>query len=522
MGVHATWAPGKYVNKWLSPNWGNFEYSCATSQAPVHTALSYDDRNRLTMAWSDALNPVQMRLGLVEETGCLDCEVRLNMEYPVTHYEADLWVDTKDHPFPRALDQVRRWWEGYEGYAPAPVPDAARRPMYSSWYSFHQSLDVEGVLAECRAFADMGCEAVILDHGWQSKDTSRGFSYCGDWEVYPGKIPDMKKFVADIHATGMKCLLWYAVPFVGVHSKAYERFKDKLLQHYGEGEDIHYVVDPRYPDVREFLINTYCQAVRDWDLDGFKLDFVDAFRQDDKITDEMDFVSVAEAANRLLKDVLASLRAIKPDILIEFRQTYIGPLMRTYGNMFRSGDCPHDSLQNQLNTLTIRLTSGESAVHSDMVMWHYDETPELAAFQLNRVFFSVPQISVRDHLLSDGQRRMIRRYLSLWNKYRDTLLDGELTYRGHCHNYLSATATSEDTSFTVVYAGELAPVGELSGETVVINATMEERVLLDGKGRGLCRVYDCCGDLVHEEALVLDGICPVAVPVNGSIVIEKE
>ncbi len=37
------------------------------------------------------------------------------------------------------------------------------------------------------------------------------------------------------------------------------------------------MLDPRYPEVREFLIGIYEKALLDWDLDGFKLDFVDEF-----------------------------------------------------------------------------------------------------------------------------------------------------------------------------------------------------------------------------------------------------
>ena len=37
---------------------------------------------------------------------------------------------------------------------------------------------------------------------------------------------------------------------------------------------------------------------------------------------------------------MTRLTKIKTDVLIEFRQSYIGPLMRKYGNLFRAGDCP--------------------------------------------------------------------------------------------------------------------------------------------------------------------------------------
>src|SRR5437762_8760262 len=85
----------------------------------------------------------------------------------------------------------------------------------------------------------------------------------------------MRAHVAKVHQLGMKYILWYSVPFVGKHSKAWSNFAGKTLEvidRLGAG-----VLDPRFPEVREYIIATYERALRDWDLDGFKLDFVDSF-----------------------------------------------------------------------------------------------------------------------------------------------------------------------------------------------------------------------------------------------------
>ena len=71
--------------------------------------------------------------------------------------------------------------------------------------------------------------AIIVDDGWQCGDNSGGYGYTGDWEVYPGKIPDMKAHVAKVHEAGLKYILWYSVPFAGYHSKVFKRFEDMLL-----------------------------------------------------------------------------------------------------------------------------------------------------------------------------------------------------------------------------------------------------------------------------------------------------
>lgn len=79
-------------------------------------------------------------------------------------------------------------------------------------------------------------------------------------------------------------------------------------------------VGPRYPEVREFLKNTYLTALKEWDLDGFKLDFIDWFSVRGRAEQKpgMDFLCVQDALDFMMKDILATLRSVKPDILIEF------------------------------------------------------------------------------------------------------------------------------------------------------------------------------------------------------------
>ena len=56
--------------------------------------------------------------------------------------------------------------------------------------------------------------------------------------------------------------------------------------------------------------------------------------------DGRDITDLEVAIDVLMKEILRRVRRARPDVLIEFRQSYTGPLMRTYGNLFRAGDCP--------------------------------------------------------------------------------------------------------------------------------------------------------------------------------------
>ena len=524
IGVHATWSPCNYKNKEIGPEWSGFERSCAMSSAPIYVDVSYDDMNRQTIACADCKNTVEMHTGVIEETGCLDCVVKIFVDYTVSHYETVIRIDKRNIPFHIAIDDVRKWWETFDGYTPAIVPSAAYDPVYSTWYSFHQQINVDEIVAECIYFSKLGCKTIIVDDGWQTDNNERGYDYCGDWCPTQSKIQDMKSFVDAVHETGMKFMLWYSVPYVGACSKVYDKFKDKMLCRREEDDGQTYVVDPRYPEIREYLIGLYKKAVVEWGLDGFKLDFVDSFKQSDVFKEGMDYISVYDAVDRLLKDVISTLQAIKPDILIEFRQSYMGPLMRTFGNMIRSFDCPADSWANGVNTLALRLTSGDTAVHSDMVMWNYKECAEMAAFQLYRTLFSVPQISVRANLMDEKQAEMVIRYLQLWGTYRDVLLFGEMMYKGYVNNYLYVSAKKDKTQVGAVYSGRIAYIDMPTDEIVLFNTSLDDNVIIDAKNAGEynCYIFDCCGNEISKQKLNLNKLSVVYnVPINGAIILNK-
>ncbi|QJD86820.1 glycoside hydrolase family 36 protein [Cohnella herbarum] len=538
------WHPGSGRNRGLSADWATGFKTRATYNAPVGCLFNNTGRNRLTFAFSDALNPLILKAGVNEETAVFHCEVTLFGEQaaPIDNYEAVLTVDTRDIPYYEALGAVERWWSEMPGYKPASVPEVARVPMYSTWYSFHQRLNPDEIEEQCRLALALGCGAVIVDDGWQTSDNNRGYAYCGDWKVSEDKIPAMKAHVARVHELGMSYLLWYSVPFVGKESRAWRALQDKMLyvnEELGAG-----IVDPRYPQVREYLIRTYENAVTEWDLDGLKLDFVDTFRLPERSGNaggagseggsgagsgaeahpEMDYVSVPEAVDRLLSDIMLRLQAVKPDIMIEFRQSYTGPLMRKYGNIFRATDCPSDSLTNRVRTLDLRLVSGDTAIHSDMVMWHPEEPVESAALQIVNVLFSVPQISVMIDRLPAEHREMLAFWLRFWQEHREVLLDGKLEPAHPEMLYPLVKASSDKYVLYASYSREVVSLEAGRRSTILVNGTLYDRIAIEVRtdmGKSRLRIRNCKGELIDERTLELgEGLHSIAVPPAGLVTID--
>ena len=453
--AHSVWSPKTLGMRNLGPEWNKkTTASCLASGMPLHGVLSAGGRNRLTVAVSDVKTPITIGTGIREESANIICKVTFFTQCTsaVKDYTATVRIDLRDIPFYDTIPQAVSWWEEEWGWKCEPAPDAASLPVNSLWYSFHQNLHTQDILRECRLSKPLGMETVILDDGWQTDDNNRGYAYCGDWELATAKIPDMRYLADEIHKLGMKLVLWYSVPYVGVHSKAFKRFEGKYL--YFDARRGTASLDPRYACVREYLAQQYETAVRDWDLDGLKLDFISAFR----LTEESlapdparDLDSLEDAVERLLQDIFDRLRRIKPHILIEFRQPYVGPAMRRYGNMLRAGDCPNDWLCNKNAILDLRLTSGKTPVHSDMLMWHPEEPAGNAALQIAAVLFSVPQISVLLEKISPDQKKMLAYYLGFWTRNRRLLLEGKLRLEGPQGFYTQASAQLEGQAVTVLY-----------------------------------------------------------------------
>ena len=521
--IYSTWSPSVRYERFLGASWRKrVTESRLASWMPLHTLLSADGQNRFAIAVSDAKTPISIGTGVHEHNACFSCELTFFTVKvaPLTEYSAVLRIDTRDIPYYDAIYEAVEWWEKDCGYTPAYVPEHAKLPMNSLWYSYHQQLDVDEIVAECALSKPLGMDTVIIDDGWQTDDNSRGYQFCGDWEVTPKKIPDMKQFIDRIHATGMKVMLWYSVPFVGKSTKAYARFSDMLLDETGNNKTF-WAFDPRYKEVREYLIGVYSDALRNWGLDGLKLDFIDSFALKGKSLEydaRRDYQSLEDAIDRLMTDVTNALREIDPEVLIEFRQSYVGPAIRKYGNMLRVADCPNDAICNRQDIVTLRLTSGKTAVHSDMLMWHRDDSVESAALQFAEVLYSVPQVSVKLATLPEDHKKMLKYYLSFWRENRDVLMEGKILAANPESACSIVCAEKDGKSVFTCYTDTVVDCRAYS-EIVAVNCSRSKTLILKGAMGKSYKVVNCMGETLATGKLDA-ALCEVGVPLAAMVFVK--
>lgn len=524
-GICARWGSGLGMNRNLPPSWACQTRSQLASNSPEMTLYDNQGINHMTFAFSDALRDLDLGAGIKEEDSHVICYLHgfITPEAPRKSYSAVLRIDERALFYADSVRDAFHWLE--EFYPPTKAPEQAFQPIYSSWYSYHKAaLNASCIEKQAGLAKELGLDTVIVDDGWQTDRYDGGaYAYCGDWQPVASRFPDMKTHVQKVHEAGLNYVLWYSVPFVGTNSEAFQRFHGKFL--YCRENLGAWVLDPRFPEVREYLIGLYETAMKEWKLDGFKLDFIDSFPcfgpVDPASLDNYagrDCKTVPEGVNQLLIDVMDRLRRINPDVLIEFRQSYVGPAVKQYGNLLRAGDCPSDALANRIRTMDLRLSSGSLAVHSDMLSWDYSDSVESAIAQLHAVLFSVPQISVRLEEIPPAHLKALQFWISFWKCHVNTLLHGKLVPLHPELNYplVYAEADSEEECIVVSYdSGRCVDVDSARfGCVYLVNASGSRKVVVKGNQAGTIDVFSCFGERVAscEKG---PGFFELEIPVSG-------
>ena len=527
--VGHVWVPVCERSQLFPYEWGSARYTSELAKgSPIAAAFNEHDTNRLTASCDEALRYVEYGLSLgasdAKLYGCFRFFKKI--EAPIDFYRVKIRIDERDVFWSKPIEDATAWIVASNGFKPAYVPEAAFDPLYSTWYAFWQDLTDKRLEKEFAPAAELGMKTFILDDGWQIEKPLGVYGTTGDWLPAPSRFPDMKGHVAKAHKAGLKYLVWAALPKVGHASEAYKRFKGKFLLD-ETVESCSAMLDPRFPEVREYLAATFAARLRDWDLDGLKLDFIDNMSYpavDPAIAENFagrDIKSIPHAVDVLMKEVLRRISEVKKDALVEFRQHYIGPAMLQYGNIFRSLDCPNDLVANRRQIADLRLTSMRQAVHADMLVWNRDDTPENAGRMILSAIFAAVQYSMQLDGLKKSHRDVIRHWIAFANEHREALLKGEFRPHHHdlCYPWIESWSAKE--RIAAVYCdGIIVPVLDDGKKTIVLNASSARGVAVELKGEGTRRVEfrDVFGRKSGETTLS-KGIVRLDIPESGYAII---
>ncbi len=489
---------------------------------PIIHRFNGGNRNRLTISVGEVRRDLETSDGIDEYDFNVIDRIKFfkGVKGSCTEYSVQLCTDRRDVFWSDAVSDAAKWIAA-KSRAPAAMkaPDCAYRPLYSTWYNHHHDISAEKIDKELALASALGMETVILDAGWQWPEDAPGFSVAGDWEVASNKFPDMAAHIRKAHDLGMKYMMWYAVPFVGYKVKAYDRFEGKYL--YKDERNMTACLDPRFPEVREHLAATCEKAMKDWNLDGLKLDFIDQIetrgRPDPAVAENFagrDVKTVPEGVELLMTEITRRVRAVKSDAMIEFRSAYFGPVMQSCGNMMRVADCPGQLAANRVGTVNLRLSCPGSCVHGDMIGWPKEASVEEAARYVLSSIFGTVQYSVVLDGLDERKTAMLRHWIAFSKKHLAALQKGTLHA---CHpEYDFPVIEGCDESESVILVSAAGFAAEVPGDVAafVLNNTGTDKLILDLPAARSAVVRDTCGRRTGVVSIP-EGVSEVTVPPSG-------
>ncbi|GGJ50533.1 alpha-galactosidase [Streptomyces brasiliensis] len=504
------WRPGSAVpHATVPPSWGDPVDTTALLGIPLGALLLRQDRTGLVHTLDAGSHRTTVRAGLVEESA--DFAVIMTVEDAEPGEEIRLLLDVSGRPFTDAVPDAGRLFEQDGGTPPAPGAEDA---VLCTWYFAHQDVTAQTVLAQADRAATLGFGVVIVDDGWQTMSQTRGYGWCGDWEVAAEKFPDPAGLVAELHARGLRTMWWVGTPFLGFHARARTA---GLLTRYQETELDAAVLDPRDDSTRLHLVERIRDLVVKTGADGVKLDFLERFAT--PVPDDPSPNSPVAATVRLLAEIVDAVESAGVRPLIEFREPYVHPAVSRYATMLRVGDCPLSATQNRVGIVDLRMLRPSRPVHSDPIMWATDDTAERVAHHLINALFGVPQVSVDLVRLDTAPSDALAFWMRVWTTYRDTLLHGELLPQRPDLLYPLIAANDGVRHIVARYAPHAVPLPQRPWREVLIaNADDSEPLIVNDAFPMSVRVeiWDARGRPTHRSlAELAPGPSVLPVPSGG-------
>ncbi|MBD0738104.1 alpha-galactosidase [Streptomyces sp. CBMA29] len=262
------WHPGAGWDRHLVADWASpWRTVGLVDSAPLGCLYDTAARALLAFASDRIVATTRVRFGVGEESARFGVWLSMDLAAGET---CRIRVQAPGRPW---ADAVREVTGGLADAEPLPVPDAARAPAYSTWYSMHRELTAAGVEAEAVLAAEMGCGVLLLDDGWQLHADGPGYSGSGQWTPDPAKFPDFAAHVKTVQGLDLRYMAWIAPLLVGERTPAYEELAE-VAPHKVTRLGCR-VLDPRRPAARRFAVDSCVDLVRRHGLDGLKIDFLD-------------------------------------------------------------------------------------------------------------------------------------------------------------------------------------------------------------------------------------------------------
>jgi alpha-galactosidase len=426
--MHGFIGPGAQPDEIVKlPYWNLQKQSGANRNIPFVALINRNHHNRYTFGLIDQITDATLNAELSEQTRSYHFDWQKPVPYDqpiVTNYwEEILFVSRADTHWAEVLRTyvatVDRLWEQTK----LPVPASAFEPVFCTWTAIHHDVDEDWIIHNAKLAAGLGFKTWITDDGWfTDKASFADYRYAGDWEPCEAKFPSFKRHVREVQEMGMRYILWVAPFMVGdasIAAKKYEHLMSTPVSNLYFSN-----LSPWHEETTPYITNLLERLVTDYGLDGLKIDFVDSIHFDAERNPKESSQSLGKAVYSTLKTAINRLAELKPDVLIEFRNTYANLASRQLANIYRSSDVPINFILNRWQVTMLRLLTPDRAIHFDPALWHQDDSDENVAVHLINAIISVPMVSIELEVYPQSHYDLIRYWISFYNEHRDTIIHG--------------------------------------------------------------------------------------------------
>ncbi len=426
--------PKDKINQiWNSKTWSNKSfftipsYDRAAANFSIISGLTINDHNQITVTCKDAYKAKFVSSNIKEEGDSIVFSLGFFEDNPplsnLQDYQAEVWVDFRSIHFSKAIYDASSWFLDDEFKKGVATADTTNVPVFSTWYPMHRNIPLENITRDLDSLKTFNFKSVLVDDGWQSlvqMKIDTAYSYDEN------SFKTMSLFKKKCSDMGLPLYLWYSIPFIGGNPVILKKFDGKYIRYRAPRQM--YVLDPRYSDVRKYLVSTYANFLSTWNFDGYWFDFLKGFYpKEGAVIDQdkgRDFVSIDLAVDTLYADMKTRLNAIKPNFFMGQIFSVVGPNLVSYQNFLTGFVGVENTQVVREKMVNNRLLYGKFTPFMEVVAINQRESEEDIARKLQSVLFGNPYLSFYVTTLPEASKQTIRFWLDYWKKNHKVIFEG--------------------------------------------------------------------------------------------------
>lgn len=487
--------------------------AAANTGIPLLVATDREGRTRFSLGMLDQVEVTGLRirgfsLGISERGEGLN--FTFEFERP-TGYALERTVltdgarlDTRGLSWFDTIAEYTTWVESTAPIAVRRPPPAAWEPIWNTWYPFGQNINQQIIRENAVLCRQAGITTLCIDAGYNNAltrgmanaaDIDQFNAHTGDWVADPGKFPRFRALVDELHQQGHHVTVWVAPFIAGRATRAYTRVRSMLMRSASGSERIY--LCPSHPDTPTYLADTFLNLARDYDLDGFWLDFMDGLHEPCHATHPHATPSPGEGYNRCLAAVRDAVLGWKPGFQIETRMKMSNINVKQFASTLETYDMPFDFDLNRGYGLVMRSFAGRVAAKLDPCQWHIHESDMNVAKSCATVTFAgVPVFGVDFRLLRESHRKVVTAWMRFYRRHQADFARADCRPVGFNVHFPQFVAHTGSKSFHYIGSAATAPApAHNSREIYTANASDNRRItlVLDGVEPGAWRkqIFDC-------------------------------